>query len=155
VLTVERAIISVRENLTIDGPRTDVTDVTTMTYYPSTDTCVACRGQLHTVTDAASHVSTFDSYDADGRATQITDGNGVATTLAYTTRGWLHTRSTAGETTTYDYDDAGNLTKATLPDGSWVAYQYDDASALIGVDDSAGNSIDYELDVMGEVLPGI
>ena len=30
--------------LTVDGPRTDVTDVTTYTYYGATDPCVGCRG---------------------------------------------------------------------------------------------------------------
>jgi RHS repeat-associated protein len=43
----------------------------------------------------------------------------------------------------------GNLSKVTLPDSSWLSYQYDAANALIGIDDSLGNSIDYELDVMG------
>jgi RHS repeat-associated protein len=135
--------------LTIDGPRTDLTDVTTIAYYADNDTCVACRGQVYTVTNAASQVTTFNSYDLDGRPTQITDPNGVVTTLTYKTRGWLASRSTGGETTSYDYDDAGNLNKVTLPDGSWVSYEYDVAGALVGVGDSLGNSIDYELDVMG------
>jgi YD repeat-containing protein len=136
--------------LTIDGPRTDVTDVTTIAYYGDSDSCVGCRGQVYTVTNAASQVTTFDSYDLDGRPTQITDANGVATTLTYKTRGWLASRSTAGETTSYDYDDAGNLTKVTLPDSSWISYEYDVAGALVGVGDNLGNSIDYELDVMGK-----
>jgi len=37
----------------------------------------------------------------------------------------------------------------TQPDGTWIAYSYDYANGLIGVDDSLGNAIDYELDVMG------
>jgi YD repeat-containing protein len=135
--------------LTINGPRTDASDVTTMTYYGDADTCTGCRGQVHTVTNALSQVTTFTAYDADGRPTTITDPNGVATTLTYKPRGWLASRSTAGETTSYDYDFMGNLTKVTLPDSSWVIYQYDAASALIGMDDSLGNSLDYELDVMG------
>lgn len=135
--------------LTIDGPRTDVSDVTTLTYYADDDPCIGCRGQVHTVTNAASQITSFDAYDADGRPTQITDANGVATALTYKTRGWLASRSTAGETTAYDYDVDGNLTKVTMPDGSWIAYAYDGASRLIGVDDSAGSSIDYELDLRG------
>jgi RHS repeat-associated protein len=85
----------------------------------------------------------------DGRPTQITDANGVVTTLSYKPRGWLASRSIGGETTTYDYDPVGNLSKVTLPDGAWIAYAYDAASALISVDDSLGNGIEYELDVMG------
>src|SRR5713226_2755804 len=97
--------------LTVDGPRTDVTDVTTIAYYSDTDTCVGCRGQVYTVTNAAGHITTFNSYDADGRPTQITDPNGVATTLTYKTRGWLASRSVGGETTSFDYDAVGNLSK--------------------------------------------
>lgn len=65
------------------------------------DSCTGCRGNVHTVTNAAGHVTTFDAYDADGRPTQITDANGTVTTLGYTPRGWLASRSVAGETTTY------------------------------------------------------
>src|SRR2546430_16666610 len=77
------------------------------------------------------------------------DANGVATTLTYKTRGWLASRTTSGETTSYDYDAAGHLNLVTLPDGSWLSYEYDVAGALVGIGDSLGNSIDYELDVMG------
>jgi RHS repeat-associated protein len=135
--------------LTIDGPRTDVTDVTTMTYYADNDSCVGCRGQVYTVTNAAGHVTTFNTYSLDSRPTQITDANGVVTNLAYKPRGWLESRTVGGETTTYDYDDTGNLTKVTLPDSSWIQYQYDAANGLVGIDDSLGNAIDYTLDVMG------
>ena len=108
--------------LTIDGPRTDSSDVTTITYYADNDACVGCRGQAYTATNAAGHVTTFNSYNADGRPTQITDANGVVTTLGYSPRGRLTSRSLAGETTGYDYDLVGNLSKVTLPDGSWVHY---------------------------------
>lgn len=135
--------------LTIDGSRTDTADITTITYYADDDACLGCRGQVHTVANAASQVTSFDSYDADGRPTRITDSNGVATTLSYKPRGWLASRSTAGEATTYDYDAVGNLTRVTMPDGSWIMYAYDDASRMIGVDDSLGNAIDYQLDLRG------
>ena len=32
--------------LTVDGPRTDVSDVTTYTYYDATDPCIGCRGNV-------------------------------------------------------------------------------------------------------------
>jgi YD repeat-containing protein len=45
--------------LTVNGPRTDVTDVTTYAYYADSDPDLAKRGQLQTVTDAANNVTTY------------------------------------------------------------------------------------------------
>ena len=63
--------------LTVDGPRTDLTDVTTYTYYDGTDPCAGCRGNVKATTNAAGHVTTFNDYDVDGQPTRITDPNGV------------------------------------------------------------------------------
>ena len=75
--------------LTIDGPRTDVTDVTTLAYHNCT-TGAEC-GQLQSVTNALSQVTSYDSYDASGRLAQLTDPNGLVTAFSYDTRGNLLT----------------------------------------------------------------
>ena len=49
-----------------DGPRTDVTDVTTYTYY----TCTHGRssaGSCNTITNALGHVTTYNTYNAHGQ----------------------------------------------------------------------------------------
>ncbi len=140
--------------LTTDGPRTDVTDVTTYTYYAPSDPCGACRGNVKTVTNALGHVTTFDAYDADGQPTRTTDPNGVVTTYAYDPRGRLRARtvdagSPAAEITSFEYDSAGQLVRATLPDGSFIRYQYDAAHRLTETVDSLGNVIQYTLDALG------
>lgn len=140
--------------LTADGPRTDVNDVTTYVYYADNDSCVGCRGQLHTITDAASHVTTYNQYDNDSRVTQITDPNGVVTTMTYDPRGWLLTRTDAygtaqAETTMVTYDNVGQVTKITRPDSSYISYQYDAAHRLTKITDTAGDVIQYTLDAMG------
>lgn len=131
--------------LTVTGPRTDVVDKTTYVY----DT----KGNLSTITNAAGHITTLDNYDANGRVGQITDPNGVVTTLSYTPRGWLKQKVSTGdgqsETTTYDYDNAGQMIKVTLPDNSSISYTYDDAHRLTKINDNLGNSINYTLDNMG------
>ncbi|HEY0940733.1 MAG TPA: hypothetical protein VGE08_11595 [Steroidobacter sp.] len=63
--------------LTADGPRTDVSDVTTYTYYNCT-TGFQC-GQVQTITNAAGHVTTYNSYNAHGQPLTMTDPNGVVT----------------------------------------------------------------------------
>ena len=137
---------SVGQVLTEDGPRTDVNDVTTFAYN-NCATGGGC-GQLHTVTDALNHVTTINTYDANGRPLTITDPNGTQTTLTYNTRGWLTSRQTSTETTTYQYDGVGQLTKITLPVGAFLSYTYDGAHRLTQITDQLGNKIVYTLDAM-------
>jgi RHS repeat-associated protein len=133
--------------LTVDGARTDVTDVTTYTYYSCT-TGLEC-GQLHTVTDALGHVTTFNTYNASAQPLTITDPNGVVTTLSYDSRQRLSSRTTGGEQTAFAYWPTGLLKKVTLPDGSFLTYTYDAAHRLTGIDDAAGNHMGYTLDALG------
>lgn len=137
----------------VDGPRTDVEDVTTYTYYTDTTTDHH-PGDRHTVTDALGYVTTFLRYDADGRPLAIVDANGIETDMAYDARGRLLTRTVAagtaeGATTNFEYDGVGNIIKTTLPNGSYLQNTYDAAERLIAVEDNLGNRIEYTLDSMG------
>lgn len=107
------------------------------------------QGSLATVTNAAGHVTTLLNYDQHGRAGRIVDPNGLVTEMTYNLRGWLTTSTIGGETTNYEYDGIGQLKKVTMPDGSFVTYTYDDAHRLTGMSDSAGNSVTYVLDTLG------
>jgi YD repeat-containing protein len=53
------------------------------------------------------------------------------------------------QTTVYGYDPVGQMTKATLPDGTSTTYTYDAARRFTDVTDSAGNRVSYTLDAMG------
>lgn len=111
------------------GPRTDLTQTTSYAYYPDTDTDLARRGQLYTITDPASHVTTYagaaspyNSYTIYGEPQSVTDVNGVVTDMTYDGRGRVLTTvlkgvtgDTADLTTTYAYDDAGKLTSVNKP----------------------------------------
>ncbi|MFL6606406.1 MAG: RHS repeat-associated core domain-containing protein, partial [Steroidobacteraceae bacterium] len=133
--------------LTADGPRTDVSDVTTYTYYTCT-TGAEC-GQVHTVTNAANQVTTFNTYNSDGLPLTITDSNGIVTSLTYDARQRVRSRQVANETTAFDYWPTGLLKKVTLPDASYLLYTYDDAHRLTQISDALGNNIVYTLDAMG------
>ena len=135
--------------LTVNGPRTDVADVTTYAYYANTDANVGKRGNVATITNALSHVTTINTYDTNGRPLTITDPNAAVTTLTWSPRGWLTSRALGTETTTYTYDFAGQLTKVTLPDAAYLQYTYDNAHRLTQIQDNLGNKIAYTLDNMG------
>jgi RHS repeat-associated protein len=133
--------------LTADGPRTDVSDVTTYTYYNCTNGSQC--GQIETITNAAGHVTTYNTYNAHGQPLTITDPNGLVTTLAYDLRERLTSRTIGSEQTTLVYWPTGLLKKVTLPDGNFLEFTYDGAHRLTDINDSEGNRIEYTLDAMG------
>lgn len=138
--------------LSIDGPRTDVSDVTTYAYYAEDDADPARRGQLQAMTDALGHVTLVNGYDGHGRVTSATDPNGVDTTFTYDARGRLATKTHGGATTAYAYDGAGDLVHMDLPDGSGRDLAYDDAHRLVEVTDSAGRRAVMAYDAADHVV---
>ena len=138
--------------VSLDGPRTDVNDTTTFTYYECT-TGGAC-GQLKTITNALNQTTTYNTYDAHGRVTEMTDPNGLKTAYAYDLRGrWSlgHPNPSGGtaRTTQYAYDDNGNVTEVTDPTGRKLTYTYDNAQYLRTVTDNLGNKVSYSYDLRG------
>ena len=141
--------------LTIDGPHTDVSDLTTIEYY----TCTAGTecGQIHTITNALSHVTTFNSYDAAGRPKLMTDANGLQTSFTYDWRGNVLTMtetpvSGTPRMTFMTYDDVGQLETLGTANGMVLTYVYSAAHYLTSITDNLGNRIDYNYDAMGNLI---
>ena len=136
---------------TIDGPRTDVNDVTTMTYYDCSNGG-GC-GQLKSVTNALVQTTTYDSYDGNGRVLQVTSPSGLVITYTYDIRGRIQstTQSDGNEnhTTTYTYDPVGQLKTATDAGGRVLTYSYNAAHELVKVSDNLGNKVVYAYDSRG------
>ncbi len=135
--------------LTENGPRTDVADTTTYTYYDNGDGDIGKRGNLATIVNAVGHTTYITAYTAHGQPLTIVDPNGLTTTFAYDGRQRLISRNVGGETTSYNYDAAGQLTKITLPDASSLSYGYDAAHRLTSIEDNLKNRIAYPLDLAG------
>ena len=133
----------------MDGPRSDVADVTAYAYYPDDDADPARRGRLWKVTNALGHVTEFQAYNLHGHPTQVRDPNGLVTVLAHDARGRLVSRTVGSRATAYAYDPAGNLTGLTLPDGTATAFGFDAAHRLVGIEDAWGHRIAYTLDGVG------
>ncbi|MDX1455620.1 MAG: RHS repeat-associated core domain-containing protein [Gammaproteobacteria bacterium] len=132
--------------LTMDGPREDVSDITTYVY----DTA----GNIAAIRYALGHETRYTAYNAHGKLQEIVDRNGVVTTLEYDARQRLVRRTVAvgtayAATSTFEYDSFGQLRRTTMPNGASISYEYDSAHRLIAIEDGLGNRIAYELDSEG------
>jgi len=126
----------------IDGPRTDVADITTFEY--------DVNGGLNKITDALGHITTLVN-DVNGRPLTITDPNGLITQITYDARGQVLTVTEGQEATIYTRDKVGQVIQVTLPSGAYLKYGYDDAHRLTSVTDALVNKIIYTLDGMGNI----
>jgi YD repeat-containing protein len=111
-------------------------------------------GDLRSITNAAGHVTQFTLYDKAGRVRQMIDPRGIVTDTVYTPRGWVGSIAVTppggtARTTTYTYDNAGQLTGVAMPDTTTMSYSYDAAHRLASVTDARGNTVSYTLDAMG------
>lgn len=138
----------------VDGPRTDVDDITRFEY--------DAHGNRTAVINALDHRSETLSFNERGLPLQVRDANGLVTELTYSARGWLISKTVKteqGDSTTHydytgvsDYNDQGVISAVTLPNGAVVNYEYDSARRLIAQSNNAGERIEYSLDLEGNRL---
>ena len=116
-------------------------------------------GALTSITDALNHVTNINSHTGGGLPETIVDPNGATngttTTLTYDPRQRLTSKAVATasngtETTTYTLDAAGNLTKLTLADNSYISYVYDTAHRVTKATNALGEYQMYTLDALGD-----
>lgn len=152
-----------------DGPRTDVSDITTYTYYPSDDAscgsdpvnCPHRKGDLWKVTNALGHVSEIVKYGASRTVLTVKDSNGVVTDFEYTVRGGkalISARKLRGTDNTTEADDqitrieyfpTGQVKKITDPTGAYSSFTYDAAQRLTDIVDDNNHKIHFTLDNAG------
>ncbi len=139
----------------INGPRTDVSDITTFEYYENTVPEVNNRYQLKAIVNALSQRTEFSNYDANGNVGTITDPNtnpnGVITQRTYDERNRIKTitNQTTGAQTQYFYDARGNLNHVILPELNNIYFTYNPANKLEQITDELGNKIIYGYDLEG------
>ena len=150
----------------VNGPRTDVNDITTFQYFGSDDStcattpalCTYRKGDLRKTVDALGRATEVLGYDPQGRPLSVLDANGVVTDYEYTARGWLTATKVRGANNAVETDDritriehepTGLVKKVTLPNGVFTTYTYDAAQRLTDITDNAGNKVHYTLDLAG------
>ena len=131
----------------IDGPLPGASDILRYGYDAS--------GNLTSVTNEVGHVTRITSLDGGGRPLSITDPNGVLTTMTYDARGRLASVTVnpgaQQARTVIAYDPAGQVTRVTSPDGTFLQYAWSEARRLTAVSNNAGERIDYTHNLNGDV----
>ncbi|MCW8998334.1 MAG: hypothetical protein OQK04_06425, partial [Kangiellaceae bacterium] len=126
----------------IDGPRVDVSDITTIEY--------SSRGYVSKITNALGHTTLFSNHNIFGQPALITRPDGSINRYSYHPRGWLlkSELDIYGDkrTTIYSYDKAGQLIKLTKPDASIFKFSYDSAHRLASVTNTDNESKVYTYD---------
>jgi RHS repeat-associated protein len=152
----------------VDGPRTDLTDVTKYVYYPVDPTVPGIlRGRLAAVRNAAGHTVRMENYDVFGNATRVVDANGVAGETTYDPLGRLLTstlKGVSGCDTAADLLCATDLTSlntyspptgppatSVRPSGAVTVYGYDARGRLASLASGASmgtlaERIEYDYD---------
>ena len=137
---------------TIVGPRTDVSDITTLDYDES--------GNLTSVTNALDHSTQIIANDISGRPLEMVSSNLLHTTFQYDVRGRLEQSSNFIENgisgnermTRYTYTPAGDIETISLPSGETLTWTYDAARRQIQLTNNLGQYITYEADPSGNIL---
>jgi RHS repeat-associated protein len=117
----------------MDGSRTDLSDVVSYTY--------DALGNMATETDPSGHVTYYNSYNLLGLPLSITYPDGIVEARTYDPRGRVLTDSYVGRTTTYTYDANGLQKTATTPEGEVTTYTYDATHAVMSQVSSTGKAI--------------
>ncbi|WP_284285441.1 RHS repeat-associated core domain-containing protein, partial [Marinibactrum halimedae] len=134
---------------TINGPRTDVDDITTYAYDD--------MGNVSSITNALGHVTQYRDYNGRGQPGTMVDANGITTLMEYHVRSWLLSSTvvhpsgdeTRNAITQYEYDGVGQLTKIISPSGTELNYEYDPARRLTAIENNNGERIEFTLDNAG------
>ncbi len=127
--------------ISVDGPRTDLADVSVTTYHPADAADVALRGRPSSVTDAVGNSVSYTAYDLYGTAIGSRDANDVQMTALTDARG-RSIRSTShavpgnpGESADYvtfrTFDGRDRLTEVTSPAGNRIRYTYESGTNLL------------------------
>lgn len=128
----------------VDGPLTDVNDITTYEYN--------AQGLRTKTTNALGHSTEVTSFNAYGKPLSVTDENGILTAYSYDLMGRVTQVARAGTIQQFEYDVNGDLLKSTPANGAHISYEYDSARRLIATEDLLGNRIEYTLDAAGNQL---
>ena len=112
-------------------------------------------GNITSITNAMGQVEAWSQYNGLGQPGRKIEVSGLITDFTYDGKGNLLTSSRrlfAGDrVTTYTYNNNHQVTTITYPDRSIARYTYNAAGRLIGAGNAAGEYLQFNFDVAGNI----
>ncbi len=106
-------------------------------------------GRLISKTDSGGTIAY--TYDANGNVLTVSDTSGTISREYDALNRITRYTDTRGNNIQYAYDQVGNMTLLTYPDGKQVSYSYDSSNRLIQVTDWAGRTTTYIYNPNGQL----
>ncbi|MGB5338131.1 MAG: RHS domain-containing protein, partial [Gammaproteobacteria bacterium] len=143
----------------VDGPRTDVSDITTYRYYPNDPGEGSNRARLKEIENATGTLTRSNiQYTPTGKVATERRPNELSLSYTYypgndRLETLTETGSSTVHVTRWTYLATGEVktitTAAGMPDATTLTFGYDDARRLVRITDGLGNFIEYILDTEG------
>jgi RHS repeat-associated protein len=143
----------------IDGPRTDMIDISILRYYPDNSGEGNNRARLKEIEDATGTLTRSNiQYTATGKLASEDRPNGLSISYSYypgddRLETLTEADDTISQTTRWTYLGTGEIESITTADGTsdatTITFDYDDARRLTRITDGLGNYIAYTLDTEG------
>jgi RHS repeat-associated protein len=143
----------------VDGPRSDVNDISILRYYPDNSGEGNNRARLKEVEDAHGVLTRANiQYTATGKVVSEDRPNGLSVSYTYypgndRLETLTEADGTISQTTRWTYLETGEIETITTADGTsdanTITFDYDDARRLTRITDGLGNYIAYTLDTEG------
>ncbi|ADU15334.1 RHS repeat-associated core domain-containing protein [Asticcacaulis excentricus] len=132
-----------------NGTVSSTTDCEQTTYTGARPTSVTLRdgqtinfaydamGRVNGKSGALTESFTYNNF---GQLVSHTN-NGVTSTSAYLSMGWLASETGPKGSVSYQYDTHGKRTRLTYPDGFYVTYEYNDGDQLVAIKENGTTTI--------------
>jgi len=128
---------------TVDGPRTDVDDITRFQY--------DSLGRVLRIELPSNEVVTIHNYDGQGRAVDFQRANHPRVTLQYDDNGNVSRVTRLGQSVQYTYNAEGSLVSVTNPNGKTTQLSYDEARRLTRVSDDLERTVSLTFNNEGQL----
>ena len=118
---------------TVDGPRTDVDDITRFQY--------DSLGRVLRIELPSNEIISINEYDGQGRAVEFQRANHPRVTLQYDDNGNVSRVTRLGQSVQYTYNAENSLVSVTNPNGKTSTLSYDEAQRLSRVSDDLERTV--------------